>query len=202
MSMKNQKFKQFDSIDRINIENYLNLNLKLKEIAKRMNRADGTGISKEIELRRQEIKSQASFFTNNYCKKKAKCTLTNVCDANCHTECRKCKKCNEECSEFEKDICERLTRFPHVCNGCEKLTHCKRIKFKYSATHAQKEYENTLKVSRQGAKPEIIDVLNKEVVPLLLKGQSVKLVYNNHKDEIPCSVNTIYNYIDMRSIEN
>ena len=35
------------------------------------------------------------------------------------------------------------------------------------------------------------------VSPLIKQGQSIKLIYANHKDEIPCSIRCLYNYIDM-----
>lgn len=48
--------------------------------------------------------------------------------------------------------CPKLLKAPFVCNGCSKQNHCNCIfpRRKYSARTAQKEYETTLKESREG----------------------------------------------------
>lgn len=48
--------------------------------------------------------------------------------------------------------CPKLLKAPFVCNGCNKQNHCNCIfpRRKYSAKTAQKQYETTLKESREG----------------------------------------------------
>jgi len=48
--------------------------------------------------------------------------------------------------------CPKLLKTPFVCNGCNKQNHCNCIfpRRKYSAKAAQKQYETTLKESREG----------------------------------------------------
>lgn len=68
----------------------------------------------------------------------------------------------------------------------------------YLATYAQNCYEDTLISSREGIdlSPDELQSLDEIVSPLLLKGQSVDHIYQNHSDEIPCSRSTLYRFID------
>ena len=72
-------------------------------------------------------------------------------------------------------------------------------KYKYHARRAQIVYEDNLKESRTGIalSKEEMQALDNLVSPLLLNGQSISAIYANHKDEIPCSESTLYNYIDQ-----
>ena len=87
---------------------------------------------------------------------------------------------------------------PYVCNPCYCYAQCRKIKYVYVASEAQKKYETSLVSTRQGSNisEEALTKLDNLVTPLIKQGQSVKLIYRNHKDEIPCSVNCLYNYIN------
>ena len=189
--------KHLSNLDRDDIERYLDKNLNFKTIAQRLKK-DASGISKEIRLHRIERKSSKISYSNNQCKKYKTCHLQNMCISNCHKECRQCSKCNEVCPEFEKDLCERLIKAPYVCNGCDRYVGCKKIKFIYNGNEAQRAYEKTLTTSRIGYNITIEEIqqIKKVVSPLILQGQSIKLIYRNHKDEIPCKISSLYNYIN------
>ena len=189
--------KHLSALDRDDIQSYLDKNLNLKTIAERLGK-DASGISKEIRLHRIQKKSPQYSYKHNYCKKYKTCHLQNICMSNCHKDCRQCSKCNEVCNEFEKDLCIRLIRAPYVCNGCDKFTNCQKIKFVYNSIEAQRTYEKNLRESRQKIhlSQEDISNLNKLISPLIRQGQSIKLIYRNHKDEIPCKVSSLYNYIN------
>lgn len=66
----------------------------------------------------------------------------------------------------------------------------------YLATYAQNCYEDTLISSREGIdlSPDELQSLDEIVSPLLLKGQSVDHIYQNHSDEIPCSRSTLIQF--------
>jgi len=68
----------------------------------------------------------------------------------------------------------------------------------YSAKEAQKEYEKTLSVSRQGINmtPEELEELNDLISPLVQKGQPLSHIFAVHSDDIPVCRRTIYNYFD------
>ena len=189
--------KHLNNLDRDDIERYLDKNLNFKTIAQRLNK-DASGISKEVRLHRIERNPSRNNYNNNHCKKYKTCNLQNMCISNCYKKCRQCSKCNDVCPEFEKDLCDRLIKAPYVCNGCDKYIACRKIKFIYNGNEAQKHYEKTLKVSRTGHNitKEQIEQINKIVSPLILQGQSIKLIYRNHKSEIPCKISSLYNYIN------
>ena len=94
--------------------------------------------------------------------------------------------------------CNKLLKPPYVCNPCNCYAQCRKIKYVYVASEAQKKYETSLVSTRQGSNisEEALTKLDNLVTPLIKQGQSVKLIYRNHKDEIPCSVNCLYNYIN------
>jgi IS30 family transposase len=190
--------KHLTILNREDIEKLLKLDYRFYQIADSIQKHPTT-ISKEVINNR--IQHKPSNFNNqsNYCKHKATCSLKNICNSNCHTECRRCGKCNEVCKNYELDICPKLSKPPYVCNACSTYTQCRKIKYIYIAGEAQKKYENCLVLSRQGINitEEELQNLDNLVSPLIKQGQSIKLIYANHKDEIPCSIRCLYNYIDM-----
>ena len=190
--------KHLTLLDREDIEKLLKAGFKFYQIANRIQK-DPTTISKEIQ--KYKIEHQPSNFNNksNFCKHKDTCNLKNVCNSNCHSECRRCGKCNTVCNQFELSICEKLLKAPYVCNSCNIYAQCRKFKYIYSAGQAQKMYENLLVSSRSGINitEEELQKLDKLVSPLIKQGQSVKLIYANHKKEIGCSIRCLYNYIDM-----
>ena len=189
--------KHLTLLNREDIEKLLKLGFKFYQIADNIQKHPTT-ISKEILNNRVEHKPSNFNNKSNYCKYKNNCELTNICNSNCHSECRHCVKCNSVCSHFELDICVKLLKPPYVCNPCNCYAQCRKIKYVYVASEAQKKYETSLVSTRQGSNisEEALTKLDNLVTPLIKQGQSVKLIYRNHKDEIPCSVNCLYNYIN------
>lgn len=189
--------KHLTLLNREDIEKLLKLGFKFYQIADNIQKHPTT-ISKEILNNRTEHKPSNFNNKSNYCKHKNNCNFTNICNSNCHIECRRCGKCNRICSHYELDICVKLLKPPYVCNSCNCYAQCRKIKYIYVASEAQKKYEISLVSTRQGSNisEEALTKLDNLVTPLIKQGQSVKLIYRNHKDEIPCSVNSLYNYIN------
>jgi IS30 family transposase len=190
--------KHLTILNREDIEKLLKLDFRFYQIADKIQKHPTT-ISKEIINNRTQHKPSNFNNKSNFCKHKDKCSLKNICNSNCHTECRRCGKCNDVCKEYELDICPKLSKPPYVCNACSVYAQCRKIKYVYVADKAQKKYENSLALSRQGINitEEELQNLDNLVSPLIKQGQSIKLIYANHKDEIPCSIRCLYNYIDM-----
>lgn len=207
MSNKQNKAyqKHLTSLNREDIEKLLKLDFKFYQIADNIQKHPTT-ISKEILNNRTEHKPSNFNNKTNHCKHKDDCTLRNVCNSNCHAECRRCGKCNSVCSQYELDMCPKLLKPPYVCNSCSNYAQCRKIKYVYIANDAQKKYESTLSSSREGINisEEQLQELDNLISPLVKQGQSIKLIYRNHKEEIPCKVNCLYNYIDsgLLSIKN
>ena len=190
--------KHLTLFNREDIEKLLKSGFKFYEIADKIQKHKTT-ISKEIKRYRTEHKPSNFNNKSNFCKNKNNCTIRNLCNSNCHAECKHCGKCNSVCSQFELELCEKLLKPPYVCNACNSYAQCRKIKYIYFASEAQKKYENSLSSSREGINisPKDLKKLDDLISPLIKQGQSIKLIYRNHKDEIPCKVNCLYNYIDM-----
>ena len=179
------------------IETSLNQNYTFKEIGNLISK-DPTTISKEI--RKHRIKKELSKFNNsgNLCSRKSSCKKRNICNMKCMKECRFCPSCNENCIDFNENICDKLRATPYVCNGCEKKQYCRSIKYVYSGLLSNKDYRIELVESREGiniSKNELYE-LDQLISPLIQKGQSILHIYVNHKDQILFDKRTLYNYID------
>ena len=189
--------KHLTLLNREDIEKLLKVGFKFYQIAEHIQK-DPTTISKEIKKYRTEHKPSNFNNKSNFCKHKDKCSLRNICNSNCHSACRFCGKCNSICPQYELDICDKLLKPPYVCNSCNNYAQCRRIKYVYFASKAQEKYETSLVSSRTGINitEEQLKKLDELVSPLIKQGQSIKLIYRNHKNEIPCKVNCLYNYVD------
>ena len=190
--------KHLTLLNREDIEKLLKLDFKLYQIANNIQKHPTT-ISKEILNNRTEHHPSNYNNKSNYCKYKNTCTLKNLCNSNCHIECRRCGKCNSVCPKYELDICAKLLKPPYVCNSCPSYAQCRKIKYVYLASQAQKKYEAKLVSTRQGINISEgnLQKLDNLVSPLIKQGQSIKLIYANHKNEIDCSIRCLYNYIEM-----
>ncbi len=62
--------------------------------------------------------------------------------------------CFESCPNFREAVCQRLTKFPYVCNGCERERSCPLHKKFYIASAAQAAYESLRSLSRTGVRPD------------------------------------------------
>lgn len=190
--------KHLTLLNREDIEKLLKAGFKFYQIAENIQK-DPTTISKEIRKYRTERTPSNFNNKSNFCKHKDKCNLKNICNSNCHSECRRCGKCNSVCSKYELDVCEKLLKPPYVCNSCNSYAQCRKIKYIYIANVAQKKYELTLASSREGINisEDNLQKLDNLISPLIKQGQSIKLIYANHKNEINCSIRSLYNYIEM-----
>lgn len=191
--------KHMSLSDRIEIERLLKEEKPLKEIAKVLCK-DPTTISKEIKLRRQY--RERNWKGWNHCKKRQTCKIRDLC-ANgnkCDRVCSLCRtgKCNGICAGFVPDVCDRLKRAPHVCDGCKKNKGCRLDKYYYRAEYAHKEYEALRRESRIGinATPDEVGQMNEIISAGVKKGQSVAHIVATNKDVITRTKKTIYNYID------
>lgn len=188
--------------DRIFIENSLNKGMSFKEIACYLCK-DPTTISKEVKAHRLTDWYHKGTFYNakNFCIHRYHCKKTNACGkiVLCGIKCASCPTCNQTCSDFAKERCNRLDKAPYVCNGCEKkINHCTIAqKYRYDARFADRKYRETLTGSRCGinmTKQELIK-MDKIISPLIAQGQSPYQILANHP-ELNMSVRTMYAYLD------
>lgn len=185
--------------DRYDIEEGLNKGFTLKAIAEIAGK-DQTTISKEI--RKHRIAESGYNSDTNDCVYKKHCQKRNICsDCSNQKRCNICKlqDCRKVCNEYISDLCRKTSRAPYVCNGCNCIYECKKPHFFYRANVANDVYLSLLKNSRTGIilSRQQLHELDCMLTPLLKQGQSIAHIYVAHKDEIPCTMRTLYNYIDQ-----
>lgn len=102
------------------------------------------------------------------------------------------------CSNFEEVPCFRRDKFVGACNSCPEIRSCRKTKYFYYANIARKNYEYSLKDSRQGVNlntTELFELAN-TICPLIKQVQSIYTILQNHKEITQCE-KTIYTYIEM-----
>ncbi|MCR5666022.1 MAG: IS30 family transposase [Eubacterium sp.] len=193
------KNKHLTLSERITIQEMLERNQSFRAIAKALDKSVSS-ISREIRRNRYK-KSKANF--RALCVKSTDCRLTHLCgDDSCRNFCSQCMEvCNtDKCPEYEPRICPNHNNAPFVCNGCdeEKRRLCRYERYYYDARLAQSTYEKTLSSSREGVSLSVdeMEQIDSIVSPLLLNGHSLQAIYMQHKADIPCSMRTLYNYVD------
>ena len=197
----NQKHLTLDN--RIYIENELNKDTSFKDIARFLCK-DPTTISKEVKTHRLSDWYHKGTFYNahNFCIHRYHCKKTNACGKIilCNVKCSSCPTCNQTCSDFEKERCNRLDKAPYVCNGCSKqINHCTLAqKYKFNAKAAHRMYREKLQYSRGGINMTKHELHQKDKIisPLIELGQSPYQILTNHP-ELDMSVRSMYTYIDM-----
>lgn len=177
--------------DRIYIEKCMDNSMPFKEIAKYICK-DPTTISKEVKKHRQ-LKERNQFNNTSI-----KCI--NIKDCTLQKEYRR-YHCNRFCDNFVPISCRSLAAAPYVCNGCSRKTGCRLDKYYYKAVTANRQYKTLLSSSRDGLNitAEGLQELDEMVTPLVLQGQSLYHIVSNH-DGIPCSIRTLYSYIENCSL--
>jgi len=211
MSKKGNQ-KHLTLSQRIEIEKGLTENKSFSAIAMEIGK-DPSTISKEVRLHSHTKERPDAGYTSAPFINRYECKLTCLCEEQCGTMCKICKKqsmkCINVCPNYETAECEKLKNPPYVCNGCGKKAHCLMPRKFYSSKYANDCYRNTLVSCREGINqtPETIQAMNDLLVPLLKENhQSIAHVYATHAEEIGCSRRTLYAYIndgifDVRNID-
>ena len=188
--------------ERMEIENCLHNGKSFGQIAKELGK-DRSTISREI--RKHSVIERTGYGANGYnaCTHREECTKVHVCSGDCHRQalkyCKLCNCCNDNCLEFEEQVC--VTRFkpPYVCNSCSERNRCTLEKTMYYAVKAHYAAQLHISESRRGilTSEQELTRLNAFVTPLILQGQSIHQIYINYADTLMCSEKTLYNYIDQ-----
>lgn len=117
----NQKHLTFEQ--RVEIEKGLTENKSFATIA-RMIGKDPSTISKEVRLHAHTKQRPDAGYTNPPCIHRKECKIVCLCDEQCGTLCKICKKpdmrCIQVCPGYETAECDKLNKPPYVCNGCGK----------------------------------------------------------------------------------
>jgi len=194
-------FQHLSFDDRVYIQESLDKSISIHQIAKRLRRTDSS-IAREIRRNRFRLAGKAHALTE--CAFLRSCTTMHGCgNEDCSQNCNNCYEIcgSDRCPDFCEAECPHISKSPFVCNGCEKhIRHmvCRFPQYVYNAKRADVSYHDTLHSSRSGIalSPEELTHMDQIVSPLLQSGQSIQAVFFTHKDELPCSERSLYNYVD------
>lgn len=174
MPEKRRKGKHLTLEDRQEIQIGLRHHRTFTEIAQIIGCSPDT-ISKEIRNHRYHKPNDTKRFVPNRCKYRDNCRKRNVCNKKgnrkCVIPCRECTSCNKLCPDFVDAPCPVERKAPYVCNACPKSRSCRFDKYLYNADYAHREYQETLRKSREGidlTKDELV-ALDELVSPLIKK---------------------------------
>jgi IS30 family transposase len=150
------------------------------------------------EIKKHMIASSKTFgiYILNNCIHRKKCSEKNICSINtrqgelpssiCKQKCSACREinCNSYCEKFVAEKCDRLINSPGVCNGCNLERKCSLSKYYYISEEAEKQYKETLSVSRKGTHiPDgELDAMDNVLYNGIKKGQSVHHIISSFPD--------------------
>lgn len=155
--------------DRKNIEDGLNENKSINQIAKEINRSHSS-ILREID------RNKVYYKPNNYGY----------------------SKITDPKNLYKYQHCERLDKSPYVCNGCKSRSGCRKERYTYYARKADDSYREIKSEARKGINltPEEVYAINTTLTPLIKKGQTINHLYINHPDILDFSKPSFYNYVN------
>ena len=112
-------------------------------------------------------------------------------------DCRLSNKCVHR-ADCKEDVCAKLQKSPHVCNGCPSLKKCVLTRRTYDGAEAQKDYERLLSESRKGVNLTEEEVAKSDQLlhDLAKKGQSVHAVMVNNASLFTFCEKRAYRYIN------
>ena len=173
---------------RIKIEHYLNENYSYRKIAELLN-VNVSTISREVK-RNIRTYSISNHMVIVECIHKDNCERLKGSS--------KSKMCSINCPNYELRKCDRFStkNAKPVCNSCPNNAKCKLARKKYIANVANNKYELRI-ILRPKIRitQEQFDFINKLFSEKMTTGQSISVIYQNHKDEIMISENTVRNYL-------
>jgi len=190
--------RHLDCSDRIAIETGLYQGLTFKRIAKKLGRHPST-IAHEIKANRTFIKGR--FPLGRDCLESRRCTVRNLCpEPNCKKICRTCiqQDCRMFCSRYQQVKCLKVEVPPYTCNTCTDKRLCTKPRYLYSAKFADAVYIRRRSESRAGIrlKGKDLEDMDRLITRLVKKGQPLSHIHAEHKEELPVSLRSLYNYID------
>lgn len=173
---------------RIKIEHYLNENYSYRKIAELL--------SVNVSTISREVKRNIRTYSISNHMVVVECIHKDNCERLKRSS--KSKMCSINCPDYELRKCDRFStkNAKPVCNSCPNNAKCKLARKKYIANVANNKYElRILLRPKIRITQEQFDFINKLFSEKMTKGQSISVIYQNHKDEIMISENTVRNYL-------
>ena len=181
--------KHYTYSDKLAIETMLDESKSIKEISNDIKKSSCNIIK---EIRKHTIIKFPSVFNNNHpCLKWKTCNVKGY-------------ECYLTCKNIEFNLCPKLEKSPHVCNGCTTKNGCRYVKMFYKAREAQDSYKETLSNSRTGlhySEHELL-ILKERLCPLIISSKSVyhSVTTINNVFQLSFNKDTIYKQIERKQL--
>lgn len=192
--------------DRILIESRLGSGASFRSIARELQKSPST-IAREVSNRSLSRVVKVPYRHANACLHQKSCSQIDLClpcrYKRARSSCSLCSACNDVCPDFTEELCPRLEFSPYVCNGCSDHHHCTLRRRVYTAKEAHEAYTQSWSQVRSGycltgAEMARIDEL---ILPRLRQGHSLYAIEQDLKDQLPCSISTLYRLIDAGELD-
>lgn len=190
--------------ERVRIEAGIYAKESFSRIAKDLGRSTSS-ISREVKENRIMVKSPYACGTD--CIYPPDCRKTNLCgDEYCSKRCWTCYEydCTQYCDRHISHNCKNTQKAPFTCDTCseKRKKRCRYNKFYYLAEKADAKAKATRSEARTGIRLSLEELrtLDEILSPLILQGQPLSLICNNHTEEIKISERSIYNYIEAGAL--
>lgn len=195
---------RFSAPERSKLEKMINEREPLTLIAETLGKHP-TSVAREVKRNRSKCSPiKFSKFTRIRCAKAKDngCKLRGICGSQkCKRLCVHCTYivCAGRCSAYVERICTDTASWPYVCNRCKEFSTCPEQRYIYEGSRAQRIASLRASLSRRGIDLDATELsrLDDLITPLVLKGQSLFHVWNNHRDEIGLSLATLYRYLNL-----
>ena len=123
--------------------------------------------------------------------------IANILECESSTVSREIKKRRITGKGIYKE-CEKVKRFPYVCNGCSNKSRCRKKKYYYNYAKAQEHYNYILKYSRTGIDMSLDELYYWDEYfkeHLKNKNQPITHIFKEIENTFPKSIPTFYRYI-------
>lgn len=174
--------------DRLAIQAGLQQGLKVAQIVQNIGK-DRSTVGRESKARRRLVSTSKG----NNCIRHRTCIRIPNCRPGCFRGKKQCQtacgQCQEGCPDYQEAFCTDYETSPFVCNACDRRLRCRLRRMLYDAKYAQQQYEQILSESRKGISltEQELNRINDTITPLLKKGQSLPVICERYRDELPIS---------------
>lgn len=184
------------------IQESLDRGLSLKKIADALDRSPST-VSREVAANRTPRPPKGRL---GNCTERMVCVRAGVCGDSCARPsemCAYCKlaDCRMWCSSFRKSgrKCDKLDRFPYVCNGCRYASGCTvRDRQRYVAIEADTASKARRSDARRGINMDAAraELVLEQVKDAIGRGMGPYEISVAYAASVGVSASTIYRWID------
>jgi len=177
--------------DLLTIYKYISLDFTASLIAKKMNIARSTLY--RILTTNIEIKKKVNFslsFHFHECKFVSECKKT-------------IKRCPPVCERFQKNLCDKLYRFPFICDFCESRPYCGKERHFWNPVLVYHNRLERLKNTRShlSLSKAKIEAFNDWLSPFIKKKWSIEAVHSQFSEAFPVSTATVRRWIDRSQMK-